>query len=174
MSSESSFIARTPKIGLMPRFGPRLDLRQRLADYRFREFSVVFRLGAEPISLRRPKTAKTQVRIRGDGTLARNDLADALCRTPISLATRYCDKCIGSRNSSRKSSPGVTGFIFALFASINDSPQSRPPPAFRRPSKADSKLVVDANTVLTQSVTFQVLPVDCPAEPGGLKLPDDL
>src|SRR5665648_862578 len=68
--------------------------------------------------------------------------------TPTSLARRYCERPIGRRNSSRSSSPGVTGLSFCmviLLVIVHDLDVFG---TGCRPAEADAVLVVDADAVL--------------------------
>ncbi len=92
----------------------------------FRDFYVIHGLRSKPVAFGQPeKLAQAQIGVGGDGTLAGHDVADPLAGTPISLASRYLVMPIGTRNSSRSSSPGVTGLSLSMSHVLSGSRRSR-------------------------------------------------
>ena len=85
--------------------GPRFDPLELCSQGTFGYFRFVRRLARVTVG-QTEKTAQAQVGVCGNGTLAPYNITDAL----ISLASRYRLIPNGVRNSSSKSSPGVTGF----------------------------------------------------------------
>ncbi len=93
---------------------PGPDGRQLRAQGALGYLGVVSGLGTQPVAVGQPEeAAQPQIGICADGPSSGHDLADAL-GTPISFARRYWLMPIGFRNSSSRSSPGVTGLSLRM------------------------------------------------------------
>jgi hypothetical protein len=69
---------------------PGFDFHQLGTEGALRDFRIVGRLSAQPVSVRETeKPAKAQVGVGSNGALARHNVPMRCARTPISLASRY-------------------------------------------------------------------------------------
>jgi len=74
------------------------------------DLGVVGDLGTQPVPVGQTKeTAQPQISVGGNGSPTCHDLADPLSGNADLLSQAVLRNAIGRKNSSRSSSPGVTG-----------------------------------------------------------------
>jgi len=104
---------RPTLLGSRLRPGP--DGRQLRAHGALGHLGVVSGLGAQPVAVGQPEeAAQPQIRICTDARLPATISPMRCAGTPISFARRYWLMPIGFRNSSSRSSPGVTGLSLRM------------------------------------------------------------
>ena len=135
------------------------DLVDLLADRPLRRFDVETVLQIEP-ELRRgaERLAQAQRGVGGDAARSAAMRSTRVRGTPIALASAPGDRASGTRNSSRRISPGWRGGSFlGMATSLNDSRYFDVGGAFRRPSEANPELVVDPDRMLPSAIPAERL-----------------